>query len=95
MAPTKLMLHFVRLWGRQLGCRVLHLGGVGAQKDALFEFMAVFSPDRHEFRTLRMIPNERGCAALMLRAGLPFNPGADLKEQYFPLMTILRSERRK
>lgn len=85
LAPTKLMCHFARLWGRQRGCRVLHLGGgVGARRDTLFEFKAGFSPDRHEFRTLRMIPNERRYAALTLRAGLPLNPGADLEGEYFP-----------
>jgi hypothetical protein len=85
LAPTKLMQHFVGLWGKQRGCRVLHLGGgVGAQRDSLFEFKAGFSPDRHEFWTLRMIPNKRRYAALTLRAGLPLNPGADLEGEYFP-----------
>jgi sugar O-acyltransferase (sialic acid O-acetyltransferase NeuD family) len=85
LGPTKLMLHFVRAWGKRHGCSVLHLGGgVGAREDALFDFKAGFSPKRHQFGTLRMVVNERRWAALMLRARQPLNPLGDLSASYFP-----------
>ena len=85
LGPTKLMLHFVRAWGKQRGHSTLHLGGgLGSQKDSLFEFKAGFSPNRHVFRTLRMVMNERRYAALMLRAGRPLNLPGDLAAPYFP-----------
>jgi sugar O-acyltransferase (sialic acid O-acetyltransferase NeuD family) len=85
LAPTKLMLHFARLWGKAQGCTTLHLGGgAGAREDGLFEFKAGFSHGRRPFRTIRMIVNERRYAALILRAGLPLDPEADLQASYFP-----------
>jgi sugar O-acyltransferase (sialic acid O-acetyltransferase NeuD family) len=85
LAPTKLMLHFARLWGKTQGCTTLHLGGgVGGSGDSLMEFKAGFSHDRKPFYTIRMIVNERRYAALILRAGLPLDPEADLQGEYFP-----------
>lgn len=85
LAPTKLMLHYLRAWGKQHGYSVLHLGGgAGAQKDSLFDFKAGFSRNRHTFRTLRIVANERRYAALMLRAGRPLNLPGDLAAPYFP-----------
>ena len=85
LAPTKLMLHFARLWGKTQGCTTLHLGGgVGAREDRLFEFKAGFSHGRRPFHTIRLIVNERRYAALILRAGLPLDPEADLQGEYFP-----------
>jgi lipid II:glycine glycyltransferase (peptidoglycan interpeptide bridge formation enzyme) len=85
LAPTKLMLHFARLWGKAQGCTILHLGGgVGGREDKLFEFKAGFSRGRMPFYTIRMIVNERRYAALILRAGLPLDPEADLQAAYFP-----------
>jgi len=48
------------------------------------EFKAGFSHDRKPFYTIRMIVNERRYAALILRAGLPLDPEADLQGEYFP-----------
>ena len=85
LAPKKLLIHFARLWGRQRGCSVLHLGGgVGSRRDTVFDFKAGFSPNRGELRTLRMIPNEARYAALMSRGGLPLNPSGDLEAEFFP-----------
>ena len=84
-APTKLMQHFVRLWGKKQGSRVFHLGGgVGGRKDSLYSFKARFSPDRNEFWTLRIIPNERRYAALNDCPGHSLNPLDDLEADYFP-----------
>jgi hypothetical protein len=84
-APTKLMLHFVRMWGKQRGSSVLHLGGgTGSQEDALFAFKAGFSPQRHRFRTVRIVVDEQRYSTLTLRAGKHLNPQADLDGSYFP-----------
>jgi lipid II:glycine glycyltransferase (peptidoglycan interpeptide bridge formation enzyme) len=94
LAPTKLMMHFMRLWGKRGGYSVLHLGGgVGSQSDALHEFKAGFSPDRHVFRTCRMITNEGRYAALTLRAGLPLDLSADLEADFFPAYRRDRMDR--
>jgi sugar O-acyltransferase (sialic acid O-acetyltransferase NeuD family) len=85
LAPTKLLMHYARAWGKRRGHTTLHLGGgVGSRKDSLFEFKAGFSPNRHVFRTLRMVMNERRYAALMLRAGRLLSLPDDLAAPYFP-----------
>jgi hypothetical protein len=85
LGPTKLMLHFVRLWGKDKGYSLLHLGGgAGAQADSLFQFKAGFSPLRTPFHTYRLIPNEARYAALSLRMGRGLDPGADLGATFFP-----------
>jgi sugar transferase EpsL len=55
-SPTRLAVDIVRVWAKENGARVLHLGGgVGAQQDSLFEYKASFSDRRHIFRTWRWI----------------------------------------
>jgi hypothetical protein len=85
LAPTKSMLHFARLWGKEHGYSVLHLGGgLGSARDALFQFKAGFSCDFHEFRTFRIIVNEDRYRMLALRAGLPLDIGGNLRSLFFP-----------
>ena len=85
LGPTKLMLHFVRTWGKRRGYSALHLGGgVSARKDSLLDFKTGFSPHRHVFKTLRMVVNERRYAAVTLRAARPLNLSGDLDATYFP-----------
>lgn len=49
-SPAKLLLDHVRSWATAHRYRTLHLGGgVGSQKDCLFEFKAGFSGRRHDF----------------------------------------------
>jgi hypothetical protein len=56
LAPTKVILDEVSLWGRSVGARLLHLGGgVGARNDSLFHFKAGFSRRRHEFKIWRAV----------------------------------------
>lgn len=56
VSPKPLLLDTVRLWGNEVGARVLHLGGgVGSRSDSLFFFKAGFSDCRHDFATWRWI----------------------------------------
>jgi lipid II:glycine glycyltransferase (peptidoglycan interpeptide bridge formation enzyme) len=59
VAPSKLMFHEMRIWGKAAGYRWLHLGGgVGGCEDALAHFKRGFSPIRAAFQTFRMIIDE-------------------------------------
>ncbi|MBD2184930.1 GNAT family N-acetyltransferase [Planktothrix sp. FACHB-1355] len=58
-APTTLMFDYIRLWAKERGDRVFHLGGgVGGGKDSLYHFKAGFSKERRTFSTLRLITDE-------------------------------------
>jgi len=58
-APSKLMFDYIRLWAKERGNEVLHLGGgVGGGKDSLYHFKAGFSKQTHTFLTLRLIIDE-------------------------------------
>jgi sugar transferase EpsL len=55
-SPTRLAVDTARVWAKENGARVFHLGGgVGAQQDSLFEHKASFSDRRHTFFTWRWI----------------------------------------
>ncbi|WIM94227.1 GNAT family N-acetyltransferase [Actinoplanes oblitus] len=65
----KLLYHEVRLWGRQRGNRVVHLGGgVGGADDSLFQYKAAFGGGRQDFHTWRLITDP---AAYERLAGAP------------------------
>jgi hypothetical protein len=65
MAPSKLMLDFVRQWAHAGRYGVFHLGGgVGSTEDSLFHFKAGFSPCRGEFHTYRVVMDEAKKTAL-------------------------------
>jgi hypothetical protein len=82
--PAKLMLHFMRTWAREHGDGRLHLGGgVGGAEDSLFAFKAGFSPERHRFRTLRVVADEPAYRALV-RARDPSWDPCD-RRGFFPL----------
>ncbi|MEU4420131.1 GNAT family N-acetyltransferase [Actinoplanes sp. NPDC024001] len=52
----KLLYHEVRLWGRERGNRVYHLGGgVGGADDSLFRYKAAFAAGRQPFHTWRVV----------------------------------------
>lgn len=58
LAPSKLIFDTVRLWGNEIGARILHLGGgVGSREDSLFLFKAGFSKLRYQFKVWRMVVN--------------------------------------
>ncbi|GLX99757.1 GNAT family N-acetyltransferase [Actinoplanes sp. NBRC 101535] len=52
----KLLYHEIRLWGRERGNRVYHLGGgVGGSGDSLFRYKAAFGSGRQDFHTWRVV----------------------------------------
>ena len=56
LSPTGLIFDTVRLWARENGARVCHLGGgVGSREDSLFHFKTGFSGRRHGFGTWRWL----------------------------------------
>ena len=58
-SPTSLETDFVRLWAKQRGNRFLHLGGgLGGSQDSLFKFKSGFSKQRHNFLTMRIVPDQ-------------------------------------
>jgi hypothetical protein len=59
-SPFNLLLHHVRLWGRERGNEYLHIGGGigGLSTDSLFTFKSGFSRQRHEFSTMRLIADD-------------------------------------
>jgi Acetyltransferase (GNAT) domain len=84
LAPSKLVMHSVREWGKEHGYLLLHLGGgVGAQEDQLFSFKAGFSRERKRFLTCRLIASESRYAALSSRTG-KLDLQADLESAFFP-----------
>ena len=84
-APSKLMQHFVRNWGKDTGKEVFHLGGgVGAARDTLFQFKSGFAKERADFFTYRMVLDEDQYASLtqhVLVQQKDCTPAAD----FFPL----------
>lgn len=59
LAPSKLIFDTVRVWGKELGADIFHLGGgVGSRQDGLFRFKAGFSSLRGQFSVWRMIVNQ-------------------------------------
>ncbi|MBB2944514.1 hypothetical protein FB565_004243 [Actinoplanes lutulentus] len=52
----KLLYHEVRLWGRERGNQVFHIGGgLGGSDDSLFRYKAAFGSLRQDFHTWRVI----------------------------------------
>jgi ribosomal protein S18 acetylase RimI-like enzyme len=85
--PTKMMMHFVAIWAKARGNRVLHLGGgLAGDSDSLFQFKSRFSPLRHPFSTLRMVVDEQQYSRLVAARGLQLEPAA--RTGYFPLYRL-------
>jgi len=82
--PTKLLLHGVRVWAKDRGDIVFHLGGgVGAADDSLLHFKAGFSDQRLPFHTLRVVVDEAEYVRLVSEADPTLDP-AD-RAGFFPL----------
>lgn len=55
-SPDRLVVDTERIWAREAGARVIHLGGgVGSQEDSLFRYKSGFSGRRHMFSTFRWV----------------------------------------
>ncbi len=55
-SPDRLVVDTERRWAAQAGARVFHLGGgVGAQRDSVFQYKSGFSKRTHRFCTWRWI----------------------------------------
>jgi hypothetical protein len=80
LGPMPLLLHTVAVWGRQHGCRSLHLGGgtTPDPRDSLFTFKASISKLRRTYYTGRRIRNpeafEKLCSLWMSRARATMRP---------------------
>lgn len=60
LAPSKLMFHEIRRWGRDAGFNRLHLGGgLGGMEDDLFHFKAGFSPLTSGFCSCRIVHDQQ------------------------------------
>lgn len=92
-APSKLMFDYVRLWAKERGNKVLHLGGgVGSAKDSLYHFKAGFSKQRHPYLTMRLITDKEKYHSLVeLRAkSLKTQPEVLLDAKFFPAYRSLK-----
>ena len=54
-SPDRFVDDTERVWAKEKGTRVFHLGGGGSQKDSVFQYKAGFSDRRHAFFTWRWI----------------------------------------
>lgn len=84
VAPMKLMIDGLRLWGNSIGAHTLNVGGgVGGKSDSLLFFKRGFSKEQRTYYTWRHIVDrsayDRLCQAAIDRSG--FTP----EESYFPL----------
>ncbi len=85
---TTLMMDTVRQWGNERGAAALHLGGgVGAQRDSLYQFKVGFSPRHHSFKIWRAVVDPVHYHAIvdyrrawLLGQGRDFSAG----DRYFP-----------
>ena len=65
LSPSKMMFDFMRGWGQVQGLRFFHLGGgLGGNKDSLFDFKAGFSSRYTPFHTFRRVLDPSVYAAL-------------------------------
>jgi len=84
-APAKLLFHEVRLWYRQAGAGLLHLGGgLGGERDSLYRFKAGYSKDSSSFCTLRAIIDPGSYQALTMAWETASGRTAPDIRDYFP-----------
>jgi hypothetical protein len=82
---TKLMMTFVRDWGKEAGHRILHLGGgVGGADDALSQFKRGFTRHSSLFRTWRQVVDAEQYAVQLRAWERASGMAADPIEGYFP-----------
>jgi len=79
LAPSKLMIHVMRVRAYEAGNSRLHLGGgLGAAKDSVFNFKAGFSSSRAAFHSLRIVCDQEAYRTLCS------NPPPPPAEGFFP-----------
>ncbi|MEG4059029.1 MULTISPECIES: GNAT family N-acetyltransferase [unclassified Microcoleus] len=86
-SPNSLQIDYTRLWAKERGNEVLHLGGgVGGEKDSLFHFKSGFSKQRHKYLTMRlMVDEEKYNYLIRLKAKyLNIEPQELLNSKFFP-----------
>ncbi len=91
-SPDKLLFDYVRLWAKERGNKVFHLGGgVGSSKDGVYNFKAGFSKQRYNFMTMRLITDEEKYRHLVeLRAKALNSQAAELlQSKFFPAYRTL------
>jgi lipid II:glycine glycyltransferase (peptidoglycan interpeptide bridge formation enzyme) len=75
-APSKLMLHRMRIQAQTSAVSHLHLGGGrGGSKDSLFSFKAGFASSRATFSSLRLVCDRVAYDALCRRDAPPISDG--------------------
>lgn len=59
LSPNRIILDAARIWGTEVGAKVLHLGGgVGGKEDGLFHFKSGFSNLTYQFKIWRAVVNK-------------------------------------
>lgn len=82
-APSKLLCDAIREWGNSIGARVFHLGGgVGAQRDSLFDFKMGFGGREHVYSTWRHVVDTDAYDELCRRVSQC--SGIEPDDSYFP-----------
>jgi hypothetical protein len=87
-SPTTLMFDYVRLWAKERGNEILHLGGgVGGAKDSLHRFKAGFSQQRYNFSLIRLIADEENYNYLVNLRAKQLNTQVEqlLQTEFFPV----------
>lgn len=85
LAPSTLINHVARDWGRNNGYKILHFGGgLGASKDSLYQYKKGFSSQEHVFKTQRIIVNENKYEQLVNEHNFKYGEHG-IDESFFPL----------
>ena len=84
-SPFSLLQHHTSLWAKERGNKLMHIGGgVGGNKDTLFNYKCGFSRLRHQFFTMRLIIDEAKYDRLVTQKAQAKNISvAQLKESNF------------
>ncbi|MBN3960620.1 FemAB family protein [Nostoc sp. NMS8] len=60
LSPSSLEIDYIRFWARERGNKILHLGGgLGSQKNSIYNFKASFSKQSHSFLTMQWIISQQ------------------------------------
>ena len=84
-ASSHLLLHFAREWAKRRGNEFYHLGGgVGANKDSLFQFKAGYSKLRRRFSTWRLIIDYEAYRELLALRQIEIAGDQPASSEFFP-----------